>query len=117
MQMCDNTLYELAANRGIHLACSKEAAAKHACCTPQYTVIGKLSISGDAFNEDEIKEQLYNSSTMPETQMLAEICLLQVVTARTHIMLKLDMFKQVPSVDAFALQQSPVKDVTERTMT
>ena len=54
---------------------------------------------------------------MHGTQTLAEICWMYAVTARTHIMLELDMCKQLPSVDAFALQQSPVKDMTERTMT
>ncbi len=68
---------EVAANRSLLLACSKEAAAKHmrACCT-QYIVISRLSISSDACEKDdhETKDQPYNSSTMPEMQTLAEIC-------------------------------------------
>jgi len=108
---------QLPANRGIHLVCTREAAAKHVCWRPQCIVISISSISEDAFDNDETTHQQHNV-TMFETRMLAKICLLHAVTARTHIiMLKLDMCRQLPSIHAFALQQSPVKDMTERTMT
>ncbi len=55
---------QLPANRGIHLVRTREAAAKHVCWRPQYIVISRLSISEDAFDNDEMKKRPHTNSTM-----------------------------------------------------